>query len=129
MIRDMPKDTLYYVNGPHFVYAGDKKIDYCVFSTKSQHDHDEEFIDQRTFHNFENVHNDLFDVGEKFNIHQQADQTILALAVLEENTQNMASAWLNHLQSKNSALENASILIKIIEKDKSLELKTKNEKI
>lgn len=122
----MPKNTMYYVDGPHFVYAMDNRIEYCVFSAKSQQLTEDEFIDQRSFHKYDNLHNDLFDIGKNSNIHQQTDQTILALAVLEENTSNMASAWLNHLQSKNPVLENASILIRIIEKEKSLELRTEN---
>lgn len=123
----MPKNTLFYVDGPFFVYGGEKKIEYCVFSTKSKHNTDEIFIDQRSMYNYENLHNDLFDIGEKFNIHQQVDQTILAMAVLEENTQNLVSAWLNHLQTKNPTLNEASILVRLIENDKSTEIQIKNK--
>ena len=57
---------------------------------------DEEFVDLRTSHNIESpeeLHKRLWDEGPQINIHQQSDQTILALAILGIHSNEYASVW------------------------------------
>uniref|UniRef100_A0A915CXK9 Evolutionarily conserved signaling intermediate in Toll pathway, mitochondrial n=1 Tax=Ditylenchus dipsaci TaxID=166011 RepID=A0A915CXK9_9BILA len=83
------KIRVYFVDGPSRVYVTDKSVSYVVFSSSSTQTEDEEFIDQRDVYEYSNLRQRLFDEGQEANtnIHQQSDQTILAMAVLEENTQ------------------------------------------
>ena len=67
-----------------------------VLSAPSMIDEDEEIVDQRTafvFDSHEQLHQEFWDDGLKPNLHQQADQTILALAILGVNSHEFASAW------------------------------------
>lgn len=41
--------------------------------------------------------------------------TILGLAVLENNNQNVAAAWVNHLTAKNPRMSELRVLIRIVE--------------
>ena len=57
---------------------------------------DEEWVDLRTSHNVETpeeLHKRLWDEGPQINVHQQSDQTILALAILGIHSNEYASVW------------------------------------
>ena len=100
------------------MWVMDKRVEYCVLSTDPMHRADEEFIDQRA--NYVYNPDDILspadqDPSRRYNLHQQADMTILALAVMEEQRQGVATAWVNHLQSRNPGMAGANILFRIRE--------------
>lgn len=71
----------------------------------------------------EDLHRRLWAPADRFasNLHQQADQTILALAVFGINSNEFASAWLSHLQEENGNLNRLSVLFRLKELRRSLE--------
>lgn len=76
----MSPSTCYFVNGAFPLYVQDKRVEYCVFCGPPQIKEDETFIDQRSLHDYENLHEKMFNDEEeekKRNIHLQSDQTIL----------------------------------------------------
>ncbi|KAI1715709.1 evolutionarily conserved signaling intermediate in toll pathway domain-containing protein [Ditylenchus destructor] len=125
VIRNMEPNSCYFVDGPFFVWVREKKLEYCVLSASPVESEDEEFIDPRSVYDYSDPAKDLY-VGEDpngSNLHHQSDQIILALSIMEETTQNIGSAWVNHLQTKNPMLEKASILLRIKEKVTTTEIK------
>ena len=69
---------------------------YIVLSAPPLLEADEEFIDTRTSHFVdtpEEFHKMLWQTGPKYNLHQQADQTILALGILGVFNHEYASVW------------------------------------
>ena len=95
---------------------------------------DEEWVDLRTSHNVETpeeLHKRLWDEGPQINVHQQSDQTILALAILGIHSNEYASVWfgfflenlfsipthffnrLNHLHEENKRLYNISVVFRL----------------
>lgn len=117
----MPNKTCYYVDGPFSLYVHDKRVEYCVFSGPPQIEEDDTFVDQRSFFDYENLHEKIFDNKEeerRTNIHLQSDQTILGMCIMEESNQYCASAWISHLQARNTALCTATILMRIKEPEK-----------
>lgn len=115
IVSRLPDTTCYYVDGPLRVYVMDKRVQYFVLSTDpSPLAADEVFLDQRRMHDFSDPSKILAPAPEEdLNIHQQADQTIIAMGVFEESTRDLASAWINHLQKENRNLQNAHILFRM----------------
>lgn len=107
-----------------FVWVRDKKLEYCVLSAPPIRSEDEDFEDPKTFFDYSDPAKVLYKEEDPngTNLHHQADQTILALAIMEETNQNIGSAWVNHLQRRNPRLETASILLRIKEKVSTTEI-------
>jgi len=117
LISKLPSSTVFYVDGPRHVYVMSDRLEYCLLSTEPMCAEDEEFVDQREMYDYSgDLHRKLFGrslMDSEYNVHQQADMTILGMCVLEENSQSVATAWINHLQRSNPGLESANILFRI----------------
>ena len=93
----------------------DKRVHYFILSTDPPPQAaDEIFLDQRRMYDFADPKKIFAPVPEEdLNMHQQADQTIVAMAVFQEDTRELASAWINHLQKENAQLQKAHILFRM----------------
>ena len=99
IITKLPPKNTCYIDGPACVYVRDIKVRYILLSTSSMHSVDEEWIDQREIHDYSDLRSKLYDLNAENepSIHHQSDMTILALAVLQQNTQQNVSSWISQL--------------------------------
>nr|CAD2170750.1 unnamed protein product [Meloidogyne enterolobii] len=116
LIWDLPDNCTCYVDGPFRVWVRERMLNYLVLSAPPTIREDEEWVDLRTSHNVETpeeLHKRLWDEGPQINVHQQSDQTILALAILGIHSNEYASVWLNHLHEENKRLYNISVVFRL----------------
>nr|CAD2181612.1 unnamed protein product [Meloidogyne enterolobii] len=116
LIWDLPDNCTCYVDGPFRVWVRERMLNYLVLSAPPTIREDEEWVDLRTSHNVETpeeLHKRLWDEGPQINVHQQSDQTILALAILGIHSNEYASVWLNHLHEENRRLYNISVVFRL----------------
>ncbi|CAD5218485.1 unnamed protein product [Bursaphelenchus okinawaensis] len=123
LIEDLPREsTCFYVDGPFHHHVRDNFCQYIVLSTdpigsaerlvdKFAEHYDLENIDETRL--YKGVLDEFYDEPDEPTIHEQTDQTILALGMIEYIDQNTASAWVNHLQETNPALREATVILRI----------------
>jgi len=117
-----PKNTCYYVDGPFLVYVAEKSIKYVTFTTTPGPD-SERLLDRFISHiEIEDVYKGNFydspweeEQPKNGTIHEQIDQTILALGVLENVNENSAFAWISHLQKENPSLNKSTVILRLNE--------------
>ncbi|CAD5225958.1 unnamed protein product [Bursaphelenchus xylophilus] len=127
LIEELPKEsTCYYVDGPFHHYVRDNYCEYVVLSTDPigtaerlndtfREHKDIEDIDNTTL--YKGVLDEFYEEPDEPTIHEQTDQTILALGMMDIIDQNTASAWVNHLQETNPALKESTVILRIKENE------------
>lgn len=126
LIASFPYTCTCYVDGPFRIYVRDHLLHYIVLNAPPELEEDEEFLNLKDAHNVTSaaeLHKRLYGHYRSINLHQQSDQTILALAILGLNTHDYASAWLDHLHEENKNLSKISILFRLKQIQKSLVFK------
>lgn len=126
LIEQLPLErTCFYVDGPYDVYVRHTRAQYVLFSTDplgTAERHADQFrrhvdienIDETRL--FQGVLDECYESEDEPTVHEQADMTILALGMLEQVSQDTASAWVSHLQQANPRLSDATILLRVKEK-------------
>jgi len=106
-----------YVDAPRSVYVMDQKVEYAVLSSDPLPQSFDEFDDDdaedpNRFASWKSPweRDPFFKIR---NMHEQNDQTILALAVFEEISQASAAAWVNHLQKACPRIEGFDVLFRL----------------
>uniref|UniRef100_A0A914C7X3 Evolutionarily conserved signaling intermediate in Toll pathway, mitochondrial n=1 Tax=Acrobeloides nanus TaxID=290746 RepID=A0A914C7X3_9BILA len=117
LIERLPEGSCLYVDGPKFVWVMSHKVKYVVLSADAWPGIKDEFVEKKDVFDFSDVAKTLHtdDLNDDPNVHQQKEMTILGLAVLENNNQNVAAAWVNHLTAKNPRMSELRVLIRIVE--------------
>lgn len=101
------------------MYVAEKAIKYVSFTRDPGPNSErllDKFIDHKEIEDIDKVqfYDGPFEQPpECGTVHEQIDQTILALGVLEKNTENSASAWVNHLQIKTPSLKDSTVILRI----------------
>ncbi|TKR61183.1 hypothetical protein L596_028328 [Steinernema carpocapsae] len=117
VLNEMDTKTHLYVDAPRKVYVMDKTVQYAVLSSDPIPGVLEEFLDDdeedvNRFSEWKSPwERDPF--RKERNLHQQSDQTVLALAVFEETGQEAAAAWINHLQERCSKIQEFDVLFRL----------------
>ncbi|KAI6175370.1 Evolutionarily conserved signaling intermediate in Toll pathway, mitochondrial [Aphelenchoides bicaudatus] len=124
LINDFdPAKTCYYVDGPFLVYVAEHPIKFVTFTTDPGTDSErllDRFIDHEEIEDLESkplYTGPLEEPKENGTVHEQIDQTILALGIFEKINENSASAWVNHLQSQNEPLKKSTVILRVGEAD------------
>lgn len=115
IISKLSHGTTCYVDGPFRVYVTDQQIQYLVFSAPPTHSNDEEWIDQRAVHDYSDLHAKIFDenVNADATMHHQSDSCLLSVAVLQQNTTQNASSWIESLNNDNPKLSQINVLFRL----------------
>ncbi|KAI3411933.1 hypothetical protein GPALN_001991 [Globodera pallida] len=127
LIANLPEQCTCHVDGPSRVWVQEHMLNYVVLSSAATVERDEEITElsvaSHKMFTAEDLHKRLWEGQSDFraNLHQQSDQTILAMAIFGVNSNDYASAWLNHLQEDNPQISRLSVLIRLKELRRSLE--------
>ncbi|KAL3077538.1 hypothetical protein niasHS_012244 [Heterodera schachtii] len=127
IIANLPDQSTCHVDGPSRVWVQDHMLNYVVLSSAASVERDEEItelcVSSHKIFTEEELHKRLWEGHSDYrtNLHQQSDQTILAMAIFGVNSNDFASSWLNHLQEDNPRLGQLSVLIRLKELRRSLE--------
>jgi signaling intermediate in Toll pathway protein len=116
LISQLGENPVIYVDGPSLVYVMEKRVKYFVLSGPPAEKDFNEFIEKRDMYDVTDIRRKLFDENDNFNelnVHQQADQTILSIAVFENESEAMALSWVNHLSEQNPKLRDATVLFRV----------------
>uniref|UniRef100_A0A158R3U7 Evolutionarily conserved signaling intermediate in Toll pathway, mitochondrial n=1 Tax=Syphacia muris TaxID=451379 RepID=A0A158R3U7_9BILA len=125
LIGQMKPKTTIYIDGPSFVYLMNKKMYYiCLTGKPDREKVFDNFVDEdedsEKFDNWTSpMENGVFQSNET-NIHQQKDETILALAVFGKIDRRWAAAWINHLMELNPSLSSLRVLIRLREENSGI---------
>uniref|UniRef100_A0AC34PV66 Evolutionarily conserved signaling intermediate in Toll pathway, mitochondrial n=1 Tax=Panagrolaimus sp. JU765 TaxID=591449 RepID=A0AC34PV66_9BILA len=116
LISQLPEKTTINVDGPKLVYVMDKRVQYFVMSCPPWDIDFNEFVEQNDLYEASSFAQRLLNENDTLisrNLHQQPDETILAMAVFENPTEQMALQWINHLTESNKNLLKSNILFRI----------------
>lgn len=125
LLRDMQGKKTLYVDGPNRVYVMEHKV---LYVTLTADPHPTEFFDNfvreseedNNFEGWESEWESRKMPNKQRNIHEQKDETILALAVLGRSHREWTAAWVNHLMKENPSISDAEVLFRMKSGDSEL---------
>jgi signaling intermediate in Toll pathway protein len=130
LISQLRETPILYVDGPNLVYVMEKRVKYFILSGPPEEKDFNDFIEKRDIYDVTNIRKKFFELHDDFNelnVHQQADQTILGLAVFEHESEAMSLSWINHLSEKNPKLKEATVLFRIKKNELNVNDEDENE--
>ena len=124
LIRNTPiKSTSFFVDGPFNVYVAENRVQYIQLTTPPTKTLDA--LADRWFEHTEiedpkreRMYTGVFDLvdwhaEDKTTIHEQVNETVLGLAVIEHLDESSVSSWIAHLQELCAPLRDATVVMRL----------------
>ncbi|PIO73328.1 hypothetical protein TELCIR_04715 [Teladorsagia circumcincta] len=123
LIRDLPNDTEVFIDGPFKVYVMEHQVQYVAMTCAPVHPPSDEFkhetVEEDFSHWFTEWKNERYQ--RKTSVHEQKNETILALGAMHRNDNKTATLWLERLQEENPNLSRLKPRLRL---DRSVERST-----
>ncbi|KHJ87182.1 hypothetical protein OESDEN_13047, partial [Oesophagostomum dentatum] len=107
LIRELQDDVEVFVDGPFRVYVMEHQVEYIVMTCAPTNPSGSEFKHEEFEEDFSNWFTEWKQqrAQRKRSVHEQKDETILAMGALYKNDNETASLWLERLHEENPSLK------------------------
>ncbi|KHJ77401.1 hypothetical protein OESDEN_22979 [Oesophagostomum dentatum] len=117
LIRELKDDVEVFVDGPFRVYVMEHQVEYIVMTCAPTNPSGSDFKHEEFEEDFSNWFTEWKQQRSqrKRSVHEQKDETILAMGALYKNDNETASLWLERLHEENPSLKRLKTRLRSID--------------